>query len=168
MKQVTAIILLCSAIVLVNSRLSCPDIFSKFCVGEDFYHAAAHGIHSLTLQELQYFFDESATEDNDIPMVNFDLSSPQLILPSVPDIKLNNSFLTPSMNSVDHILSNWENTAFFMSEASVLEMLVHNLHMYETLRKGIKNKIIIYPYFTKHEGELVKLTSKKFVHSCIR
>merc|ERR1711942_625700 len=65
-------------------------------------------------------------------MVNFDLSSPQLILPSVPDIKLN-SFLTPSMNSVDHILSNWENTAFFMSEASVLEMLVHNLHMYETL-----------------------------------
>merc|ERR1712002_25870 len=133
MKQVTAIILVCSAIVLVSSRLSCPDIFSKFCVGEDFYHAAAHGIHSLTLQELQYFFDESATEDNDIPMVNFDLSSPNLTLPSVPDLRLNNSFLTPSMNSVDHILSNWENTAFFMSEASVLGMLVHNLHMYETL-----------------------------------
>jgi len=133
MKQVIAAVLVCSAIVLVNSRLSCPDIFSKFCVGEDFHHAAAHGIHSLTLQELQYFFDESATEDNSIPMVNFDLSSPQLTLPSVPDLKLNNSFLTPSMNSVDHILSNWENADFFMSKASVLEMLVHNLHMYETL-----------------------------------
>jgi len=151
MKHVTSIVLVCSAIVLVDSRQSCPDVFSKSCVGEDYYHAAAHGIHSLTLQELQYFFDESATENNSIPMVNFDLSSPQLTLPSVPDLKLNNSFLTPSMNSVDHILSNWENTNFFMSQASVLEMLVHNLHMYETLsvsgkiyakikRKSKKNK----------------------------
>merc|ERR1712215_239700 len=35
--------------------------------------------------------------------------------------------------SVDLILSNWENENFFMKGASVLEMLVHNLHMYETM-----------------------------------
>ena len=111
----------------------CPNTLSSFCIGEDFHHAAAHGIHALTLQELQYFFDDSATEDNNIPIINFNLSSPDLTLPSVPDLKLGNSFLTPSMNSVDHILSNWENEDFFMRNASVLEMLVHNLHMYETL-----------------------------------
>jgi hypothetical protein len=93
----------------------------------------AHGIHSMTLQELQYFFDADATEDNKIPMINFNLSSPDLVLPSIPDLKLNNSFLTPSMNSVDHILSNWETEDFIMKNASVLELLVHNLHMYETL-----------------------------------
>ena len=37
------------------------------------------------------------------------------------------------MNSVDRILSNWEKDNFFIKNASVLEMLVHNFHMYETL-----------------------------------
>merc|ERR1711872_1145745 len=36
------------------------------------------------------------------------------------------------MESVDHILSNWENENHFIREASVLEKLVHNLHKYET------------------------------------
>merc|ERR1712215_296059 len=108
----------------------------------------------MNLKELQYFYDESATKNNNIPIVNFNLSSSSLTLPSVPDLQLNNSFLTPMMHSVDHILSNWENEHFFMRGASVLEMLVHNLHMYETqsvagqiykkikkspkMRKGIK------------------------------
>ena len=93
----------------------------------------AHGVHSITLQELHYFFDDKATIDNNIPIVNFDLSSSTRVLPSVPDLKLDNTFVTPSMHSVDHILTNWENENFFMKGSSVLELLVHNLHMNETL-----------------------------------
>ena len=74
---------------------------ASFCISVDFHQAVAHGIDSHTLQGLQYFFDASATEDNSIPIVNFNLSSPDLVLPSVPDLKLNNSFITPSMNSID-------------------------------------------------------------------
>lgn len=133
MKILSAFLTVCSIANQVISGPSCGETFESFCMTEDFHHAASHGIHSLTLQELQYFFDPSATKDNKIPMINFNLSSPDLLLPSVPDLKLNNSFLTPSMNSVDHILRNWENENFFMRDASVLEMLVHNLHMYETL-----------------------------------
>jgi len=112
---------------------SCTKSLNEFCITSEFPHAAAHGIHSMTLKELRYFFDKSATENNIIPIVNFNLSSPYLLLPSVPDLELNNSFSTPMMESVDHILSNWENDNFFMKGASVLEKLVHNMHMYETL-----------------------------------
>ena len=87
-----------------------------------------------------------------IPIVNFDLSSPILILPSAPDLKLNNTYITPSMQSVDHILSNWENEDFFMKGASVLELLVHNLHMYETLKVSGK----IYRKIKKNPGENVQ------------
>ena len=71
------------------------------------------------------------------------------------------------MNSVDHILSNWENENFFMRNASVLEMLVHNLHMYETLsvsgkiyrkiqRKPEKNMRKLCKCMTKGEDEVLE------------
>ena len=37
------------------------------------------------------------------------------------------------MNSVDHILSDWEREDFMMKHCYVLEKLVHILHMYESL-----------------------------------
>merc|ERR1712215_224932 len=123
---------LCFILEVQSKPSSCKGIRKSFCIGDQFHFAAAHGTHSMTLQQLQYFFDASATADNNIPIVNFDLSS-QLLLSSAPDLHLNNSFTTPTMHSVDHILSNWENENFFMKGASVLELLVHNLHMYETL-----------------------------------
>merc|ERR1712215_117894 len=79
---------------------SCNRLQKSFCIGDQFHYAAAHGTHSMTLQQLQYYFESSVTENNKIPIVNFDLSA-QLLLPSVPDLQLNNSFLTPMMHSVD-------------------------------------------------------------------
>ena len=132
--MIPSFLFVCLLCLAANVEASCVDTLSSFCINQDDFHmGVAHGIHSMTLQELQYFFDADATEDNKIPMINFNLSSPDLVLPSIPDLKLNNSFLTPSMNSVDHILSNWETEDFIMKNASVLELLVHNLHMFETL-----------------------------------
>merc|ERR1712215_18820 len=129
---------LCFILEVQSKPSSCKGIRKSFCIGDQFHFAAAHGTHSMTLQQLQYFFDASATADNNIPIVNFDLSS-QHLLSSAPDLHLNNSFFTPMMHSVDHVLSNWENQNFYMKGASVLELLVHNLHMYETL--SISSKI---------------------------
>ena len=147
MKILMFFLLVCSLSMCLTEATSCEETLADSCIRGDFPGAVAHGIHSLNLQELQYFFDKSATDNNSIPIVNFNLSSPDLVLPSVPDLNLNNTFLTPSMNSVDHILSNWENENFFMKNASIIEMLVHNLHMYETLSvsgrmfKRLKRKI---------------------------
>jgi len=113
-----------------NHNHICEEYLSNNC---DFSESIAHGIHSLTLQDLRYYFDENAPTHNLIPSINFDLSSPDLLFNSTPYLQLNNSFKTPAMNSVDHILSNWERDDFMMKHGGVLEKLVHNLHMYETL-----------------------------------
>ena len=135
-KMLSIFLFVCSLLLPTEGgqQPSCEQTFCSFCIDEeDFPLGVAHGVHSLTLQELRYFFDKDAAKNNTIPIVNFNLSSPILVLQSVPDLKLNNTFITPSMHSVDHILSNWENENFFMEGASVLELLVHNLYMYETL-----------------------------------
>ena len=151
MKVLLIFLFVCSLHVGTTESHSCNRIFRESCIDEsDFPLGVAHGIHSLTLQELRYFFDKNASETNKIPIVNFNLSSTILVLPSAPDLKLNNTYVTPSMQSVDHILSNWENKDFFMKGASVLELLVHNLHMYETLKVSGK----IYRKIKKNPGKM--------------
>ena len=45
----------------------CPAIISKAGVSEAFGINVAHAVHSLTLEDIRYFFKEDATEDNGIP-----------------------------------------------------------------------------------------------------
>jgi len=146
-----------------DGQSSCDTAFPSFCINQDDFHmGVAHGIHSMTLQELQYFFDSDAKDDNNIPMINFDLSSTTLVLPTVPDLKLENSFQTPGMNSVDHILANWETEDFMMKNSSVLELLVHNLHMHETLSVAGK----IYKRIKRKENKKKGQDKKKMKNLC--
>ena len=49
----------------------------------------AHNLHSITLQDIQFFFEPNFPEDNDIPTVNQDLTSDQEIVwqaPSRPSV----------------------------------------------------------------------------------
>jgi len=131
MKVLLLLLGLCSISLCDNH--ACEETFRDHCIEGDFPRSIAHGIHSLTLEDLRYYFDLAAKEDNMIPSVNFDLTSPDKLFESAPLLALNNTFRTPAMNSVDHILSNWENENFMMVHGEVLEKLVHNLHMYETL-----------------------------------
>ena len=133
MKVSLLFLFLCCFSIYLSDDHACEETLSDNCIDGDFPRSIAHGIHSLTLQDLRYYFDENAPTDNMIPSINFDLSSPDLLFDSAPFLQLNNSFKTPAMNSVDHILSNWESKNFMMTHGSVLEKLVHNLHMYETL-----------------------------------
>ena len=166
------VFILASLLLLASAgQPSCENIFQSFCIDHtEFHEWVAHGIHSLKLQELQYFFDADATEDNNIPTVNDDLTSPNLLHQTAVDLNLNNSFLTPAMQSVDYILSNWESENFIMKNSSVLELLVHNLHMYETLsvagkmyqqiKRKVKNQ--------KKNGKMKKIEKMKNLCECIK
>ena len=56
--------------------VTCQDIFDLDGMRmEDFALAVAHGSHSLFLEDLRFYFEADAPEDNGIPILNYDISS---------------------------------------------------------------------------------------------
>lgn len=105
------------------SAQSCSD-------DDEFASAVAHGIHSIKLNDIQFFFDDNFTKlDNGIPTVNPNLTDGQhKILDNVPDFK--SPFKQIGLQSMDFIMSK-NNPEFAHSEANVLEKIFHELHMHE-------------------------------------
>ena len=81
---------------------------------ESYNLSVAHGIHSINVEQLNYYFDGNVEEDNDIPTTNSDLSSEEGVLPSAPKINKDNSILTPSMMMLDYIMSNNDDIDTFL------------------------------------------------------
>ena len=95
---VSVILVLCFSSVLVfslpatdddaaaqNKLLTCDEVFTKAGLNySSFWKGAAHGIHSLSLEEIRYFFKAGAPEDNRIPTVNIDFRSEDVIHFSAP------------------------------------------------------------------------------------
>jgi hypothetical protein len=50
----------------------------------DFGMTIGHGVHSLYLEDIRHFFEPDAKEENGIPVVNWDLSSPDRIWMNSP------------------------------------------------------------------------------------
>merc|ERR1719260_580731 len=90
----------------------------------------AHGMHSLTLADLRYYFNANANETNNIPTINRDLSSPIPILNDAPDIGRSDRFKTMGLLVAEEVLLN-ENQNWDLQNADTLEKLVHALHMHE-------------------------------------
>ena len=66
--------------VAENKILTCDEVFSEAGLNYSaFWKGAAHGIHSLSLEEIRYFFKAEAPEDNRIPTVNIDFRSEDVI-----------------------------------------------------------------------------------------
>ncbi len=58
----------------------CERTFEEVDMNLDVYpKAVAHGVHSLNLESLRYFFEPDATEVNGIPNVNLNYSVPNPI-----------------------------------------------------------------------------------------
>ena len=71
--------------VVENRILTCDEVFSKAGLNYSLFRkGAAHGIHSLSLEEIRYFFKAEAPEDNRIPTVNIDFRSEDVIHFSAP------------------------------------------------------------------------------------
>ena len=90
-----------------------------------------HSIHSLSLEDIRYYFKSNATEDNGIPTVNMDLGSAERVLPHAPLAGYDQDFSTMGMKSFDLVMRNMNRTWWGVSGYNVLEKVAHALHMSE-------------------------------------
>jgi len=102
---------------------------------ESFHYNVGHMIHSLTVEDVRFFFDENFPVDNDIPTVNTNLTAgPPVLLytPSFPS-----KFKFPLGSTLDRILlKNDDTSAAFEKGLTSLEELGHAAHMMEMLYKA--------------------------------
>ena len=91
-----------------------------------FLGVVAHGVHSLTLPDIQFYFPNNKTEII-MPIVNPDLLSFEPILFQPPDFQ--HSFSSPALRAVDKVLSHMNSPHFGMRLYTDLEKIVHATHM---------------------------------------
>jgi len=98
---------------------------------ENFKYNVGHVIHSLTVEDVRFFFDENFPVDNDIPTVNTNLTGTP-VLPYVPSFP--SKFKFPLGSTLDRILLNNDDPKTFFDRGSAsLEELGHAAHMLEML-----------------------------------
>jgi hypothetical protein len=96
----------------------------------------AHSLHSLTVENIQYFFNEQFPIDNSIPTVNFDLTG-RSVLPYAPSRP--SAFKFPGGAAFDFILSNNDQPDKFGAKGETnLEEIAHQMHMMEMWHKASK------------------------------
>jgi hypothetical protein len=60
----------------IGALEKCNDVMANNGLNfSSFWHGAAHGMHSICLEEIRHFFEPEAAEQNRIPVVNANLSS---------------------------------------------------------------------------------------------
>ena len=86
-----------------------------------FPSAAAHGIHSMTLEDIKYYFKPDATETNNVPTVNYDLSeNATLVLPHAKLYGYDTSFKTISMRHLDQVLRDMDKKDWYLANYNTL------------------------------------------------
>merc|ERR1711962_136064 len=86
---------------------TCLDVMAQNGLNfSSFWHGAAHGLHSLHLEEIRYFFEPNATEHNKIPVVNKNLSSQQIILFDAPLAGYDEHFETMAVKVMAYFMLN--------------------------------------------------------------
>merc|ERR1711963_1146439 len=110
---------------------TCSEIMAQNGLDfSSFWQGAAHGLYSLHLEEIRYFFEANATEDNKIPVVNKDLSSRQTILFDAPLAGYDEHFHTMALKVMAFFMRN-DRPDFFEQGLNTLEKLTHQYHMHE-------------------------------------
>jgi len=129
--------LLCITLALTTAFASpvahndCTSVLQSVGATERFPGVVAHGVHSITVEQLQQFKPD-VTEKNIVPTINMDLSDGQAILPhALYGPKADKVFKTEAMRTVDQVLSHMDNSKYDIKQYSALERLVHALHMKE-------------------------------------
>jgi len=96
----------------------------------NFMGAVTHMVHSITVQDIRYFFDERFPEANDVSTVNTNLTDPEAVLtyaPSKPSV-----FKFPGGAHFDLVMQeNDDPTKYFVRGTTHLEDLAHWFHMAE-------------------------------------
>jgi len=110
-----------------------------------FGNSVTHGVHSLTIETINYYFGVSLPLENDIPTVNTNLTGKK-ILHYAPKLSNDDRVLSLSFKTMDFILSNSDNPNEFMFRGqTIIENLSHAAHMDDvwlktkTLYEALKN-----------------------------
>merc|ERR1719309_712240 len=128
---------------------TCEDIFALSGLNyTSFYHGAAHGIHSLSLEEIRYFFKADAKEDNKIPTANIDFRSEEAIHFNAQLWGYENRFDTWALKIMDWFMLN-DHPYQFETGTNPLEKLSHQYHMHEIYSRASK----MYNEFVKSPPE---------------
>merc|ERR1711971_1457304 len=121
---------------------TCSDVMARNGLNfSSFWHGAAHGLHSLHLEEIRHFFEPDATENNKIPVVNKNLSSQQTILFDAPLAGYDEHFNTMAIkvqitcNAISSDVMAYfvlnDRPDFFEQGLNTLEKLTYQYHMHE-------------------------------------
>jgi len=119
----------------------CPTLIKNFDAGDSAslnsnYTVAgmiAHSIHSLTIQDIDYYFPNDK-DDIVMPVANPDLLSPEPILFRPPNFEY--SFKNPAFRAIELVLSNMNNPNYGAKYYTDLEKLVHTAHMQDIWTEG--------------------------------
>jgi len=95
-----------------------------------FWHGAAHGLHSLHLEEIREYFEPDAPVNNKIPVVNKNLSSTQVILFDAPLAGYDDDFKTMALKVMAFFMLN-DRPDFYEQGVNTLEKVTHQYHMHE-------------------------------------
>ena len=101
----------------------------------DFAALVAHATHSLSRQDIDFYFP-SETEDINLPVVNPDLLSETEVL-SKP-FEFEHAFKTPALRVVDQVLSHMNFPDYDIRGNSAIERIVHEAHMQDWWSEGSK------------------------------
>ena len=98
--------------------------------------SVSHSIHSITVEDIQFFFEPDFPIENTIPTVNVDfLEGEDPVIGSAP--AGHSAFRFPGLATFDFILSNNDKPeSFLVNGMSTLEKLSHQLHMHEMWMKA--------------------------------
>jgi len=110
-----------------RNQWSCEEIYN----GTGFGAAIAHGIHSLTLNDLRHYFFHSTTEENGVPVVDMTLNSSTPVLLHAPLLKGDSNFDSMGLNIADRVLSHMDDNMYAVKNYNGLERIIHDLHMHE-------------------------------------
>jgi len=115
---------------------NCSDVFNEHGMDfSSFNKGVAHGIHSLSLEEIRHFFKAEATEENGIPTVNTDFRAENSILYNAPLWGYNDRFATWSLKIMDFFMLN-DKPYFYETMSNTVEKIAHQFHMQEIYSKA--------------------------------
>merc|ERR1719328_424192 len=126
-----ALVLLGLASAASTGGGDCPSILEQTSALSDiFAKRIAHGIHSLTLADLRFYFNPNANETNNIPTINRNLTSSIPILNDAPDIGRSDRFKTIGLLVAEEVVLK-EDSDWDIHGGDILDKLLHALHMHE-------------------------------------
>ena len=92
----------------------------------DFAGIVAHGSHSLTKQDIQFYFPNNK-ENINLPVVNPDLLSEAETLSKPVEFK--QTFKSPALRAIDQVLSHMDTPNYGLKHFNSLGKIIHAAHM---------------------------------------